>query len=94
VATPEAPRLPDHEPDAAGIALAGSPLRIDFGRAEAGTVAAMTRLEGGAPSAVADCGGGVRSLRWPGGLALVFQGGAFLGWSQPDGSSAGLACGA
>ena len=81
-----------HVFDADGIALVGSPLRIDFGRAEPGAVAAFSRLEGRDPSGSSDCGGGVRAVSWPGGTTLQFRNGGFLGWSLPDGTSAGVTC--
>ena len=83
---------PAFAPDPGGIALVGSPLRIDFGRAEEGVIAAVTRLEGAGPRDAAACSGGTRALRWPSGLALHFRDGAFLGWSRQDGSGAGLTC--
>ena len=78
--------------DVNGIALVGAPLRIDFGRSEAGAVAAFSRLQGRDPSGSSDCGDGVRAVRWPGGVSLQFRDGAFLGWSRPDGTSAGVIC--
>jgi hypothetical protein len=91
-AAPVAPPSPEHVPDADGIALVGSPLRIDFGRTEAGVIAAVTRLEGRGPAATAPCADGAAAVRWPDGLALHFRDGAFLGWARPDGTSAGIAC--
>jgi hypothetical protein len=90
--TTEAARPPDFAPDPAGIALVGSPLRIDFGRAETGTIAAVTRLEGRGPTATTACPGGGTAVRWASGLTLHFRGGAFLGWARPDGSAAGIGC--
>lgn len=90
--TAEVARPPAYTPDANGIALVGSPLRIDFGRAQAGTIAAVTRLDGRGPSATTACASGVTAVRWPSGLTLHFQRGAFLGWSGADGTSAGLVC--
>lgn len=82
-----------HTPDAAGIAVDGTALRVDFGRAEAGAVAAVSRLQGRGPQGAAPCpGGAARAVAWEG-LTLYMQGGAFVGWSRPDGSSAGLTCG-
>jgi hypothetical protein len=92
-AAPEAERAPAFAPDADGIALVGSPLRIDFGRAQAGAISAVTRLEGRGPAGTTACAGGVSAARWDSGLALHFRDGAFLGWSRPDGTSAGIACG-
>jgi hypothetical protein len=90
--TTEAARPPGFAPDAAGIAIAGSPLRIDFGRAQAGTIAAVTRLEGRGPAATTACPGGTTAVRWASGLTLHFRGGAFLGWARPDGTAAGIGC--
>ncbi len=91
-AAPVAPPPPAFAPDAQGIALIGSPLRIDFGRSQDGVIAAVTRLEARSPSAATACPGGGSAVRWPSGLALHFRGGAFLGWAQADGSSAGIGC--
>lgn len=91
-AAPEAERPPSFTPDADGIAIVGSPLRIDFGRAELGAVAAVSRLEGEAPRQTVLCGDGVRAVRWASGLSLHFREGAFLGWSVADGTAAGIGC--
>jgi hypothetical protein len=90
--------------DGAGIQPAGSPLRVDFGRAEAGTVAAVTKLLGAPPAetvAIAECAGGpITEARWANGLALGFRRGAFVGWhsaegrGRPAGTYAGLVPGA
>jgi len=93
-ATPQAERPAGFVPDADGIALVGSPLRIDFGRARAGAISAVTRLEGQGPLATTDCAGGTTSVRWASGLTLHFRDGAFLGWARADGTSAGIACAA
>jgi hypothetical protein len=90
--TPEAAPPPAFAPDADGIALIGTTQRIDFGRAEAGVVAAVTRLEGRGAVATTGCPGGATAVRWPSGLSLHFADGAFLGWARPDGTSAGLHC--
>lgn len=90
-AAPERSAPPAFAPDAEGIAIVGSPLRIDFGRTEESTISAVTRLEGTGPREVVDCGG-VRAARWPSGLGLHFRDGAFLGWARPDGSGAGIPC--
>ena len=84
---------PGYTTDAEGLAVAGSPLRIDFGRAEAGVVAAVTRLEGGPPRTSGACSDDtVRTVSWHGGPTLFFREGAFLGWAGGDGRSAGLSC--
>jgi hypothetical protein len=89
---PEAAPPPAFAPDAEGIALLGVPQRIDFGRADEGVIAAVTRLEGRGPAATAACPGGATAVRWPSGLSLHFADGAFLGWARPDGTFAGLPC--
>ena len=83
---------PAHVPDAEGIALVGSPLRIDFGRSQAGVVSAVTRLEGRGPAGTGTCPGGAVAVRWPSGLSLHFRDGAFLGWAGADGTAAGIGC--
>lgn len=83
----------DYSPDAGGIAIEASPLRIDFGRAEAGAIAAMSRLLGSDPIESRPCASGrVRSVTWRNGFTMVFEGGAFLGWATGDVRSAGLTC--
>ena len=71
-------------PDAGGLQPAGTDLRIDFSRAEAGAIDTVSRILGAHPSEVVDqaeCGAGpVRAVRWPTGLALNFQDGDFSGW--------------
>jgi hypothetical protein len=79
-------------PDTDGIALSGSPLRIDFGRSREGVISAVTRLEGRGPAVTEACTGGVSAVRWPSGLALHFRDGAFLGWAGADGTAAGIGC--
>lgn len=90
--------------DGAGIQPAGSPLRVDFGRAEAGTVSAVTKLLGAPPAEVladAACAGGpMTAVRWSNGLSLSFRRGTFVGWhaaegrGRPAGTAAGLVPGA
>lgn len=67
-----------------GVQPVGSDLRVDFGRAQPGVVAAVSKLQGAQPVAVStnqNCGAGpVTSARWRNGLTLNFQNGAFLGW--------------
>jgi hypothetical protein len=75
--------------DAEGIQPAGTDLRIDFGRAQQGTIEAVTRLVGARPAEItanAECGAGpVTAARWDRGPTLTFQDGTFLGWVS-DGS--------
>jgi hypothetical protein len=96
-----APRPVGYVPDAEGIQIEGSVLRIDFGRSEAGVIAAMTRLEGKRPRKVGvrtTCPTGpMRAVSWDGGPTLFFANGAFHGWSSAsDGQvvTGGVACGA
>jgi hypothetical protein len=91
-AAPVSPPPPAHVPDGEGIALVGSPLRIDFGRAQDGVVSAVIRLEGRGPAATEGCPGGVTAVRWSSGLSLHFREEAFLGWARPDGTAAGIGC--
>ena len=81
--------LPDQSPmglvpDSGGLQPAGSDLRIDFSRAEAGAIDTVSRLLGARPARIvdqADCGAGpLRAVRWPTGLTLNFQDGDFVGW--------------
>ena len=84
--------------DAGGIQPSGTPLRVDFGRAQAGTIAAVSDLLGRPPAQVVtnpECGAGpVTSAVWPGAVTLNFRDGSFLGWvSEGTATSAGLAPG-
>jgi hypothetical protein len=90
--TAEVAPPPAFTPDSEGIALVGMPQRIDFGRAQEGVIAAVTRLQGRGPSATTACPSGAAAVRWPGGLSLHFSDGAFLGWAREDGTAAGLPC--
>jgi hypothetical protein len=80
--------------DAEGLQPAATPLRIDFGRAEAGTVAAVTKLLGAGPVetvALEDCGAGpVTAVRWENGLTLNFKRGTFLGWVSQEARGAAV----
>ncbi|MDJ0825185.1 MAG: hypothetical protein QNJ16_06760 [Rhodobacter sp.] len=87
-----APVGPVLVPDAAGLQPVGSPLRIDFGRAEAGVIAAVSRLTGADPSVRRKVPGCGQVVFWPDGLQLVFASGAFRGWAY-EGRTAGLICG-
>jgi len=80
-------------PDSAGLAVQGSPLRVDFGRAPEGVIAALSR-ELGAPSPrpLAACPADIeRQLAW-GDLVLTFTRDAFVGWRRGD-AMAGRGCG-
>ncbi|GAA0297477.1 hypothetical protein [Rhodovulum strictum] len=79
-------------PDAGGLAVSGSPLRVDFGRAPDGVIAPLTR-ELGPPRAVplTACPPGiVRQLAWDD-LVLSFTREQFVGWRQA-GAAAGQTC--
>ncbi|WP_139838557.1 hypothetical protein [Pseudoruegeria aquimaris] len=84
---------------AAGLALApdhlqpiGSALRIDFGRAEAGTVAAVSRLVGAQPRARIPCSNGAGAAqRWANGLTLYFLREGLHGWRLEPGRGTSLA---
>ncbi|MCT8158605.1 hypothetical protein [Pseudoruegeria sp. SHC-113] len=84
---------------ASGLALApdhlqpiGSPLRIDFGRAEAGTVAAISRLVGAQPQARIPCSNGAGAAqRWANGLTLYFLREGLHGWRLEAGRGASVA---
>jgi hypothetical protein len=91
VAAPRAP-APGLVLDPEGLHPAGSALRVDFGRAEAGAVAAVSRLLGTGPvetTAMQECGAGpVKAVSWANGLTLNFQNGTFLGWVSQQGRGA------
>ena len=78
-------------PDERGIGLVDSGLRVDFGRARAGAISAISRLEGAEPQGEVSCGF-VGAVTWPSGLTAYFERGAFLGWKLPDGRVAGIGC--
>ena len=67
-----------------GLGLTESELRIDFGRAQAGVISAVSALQGAAPRSTStntECGAGtVFAATWDNGLTLNFLGGKFLGW--------------
>lgn len=89
---PERPATP-FLPDGTGLAVAGSPLRIDFGRAPEGVVPAISRALGPAAALpLAGCPAGLaQRLRWDD-LELTFTAERFVGWRQ-GGRGAGLTCG-
>jgi hypothetical protein len=79
-------------PDQAGLAVTGNALRIDFGRAPAGVIAALDRELGpGRDLGVAGCGADISAQRDWGGLVLTFTSERFVGWRQA-GESAGQIC--
>ena len=73
-------------PDARGLGVAGSPLRVDFGRAPEGVIPTLTRELGpprrlsldGCPAGIAD------RLRWKT-LELTFTAESFVGWRDAAG---------
>lgn len=90
--------MPVAEPlfTASGIQVGATGMEIDFGRTEAGAVAAMSKLMGRAPASVAAACPGLRAAHWPDGTALYFEERrwdppAFTGW-QHQGQSAGRTC--
>jgi len=70
--------------DADGLAPRGSSLRVDFGRAQDGAVAAVSSLLGRPPAStrpVEECGAGpITMVGWDSGLTLLFRDGDFEGW--------------
>lgn len=72
--------------DKNGLQPIGTALRIDFGRSEAGVVAAVSKLLGQQPTGRSineECGAGrVTEVPWANGLTLNFQRGSFLGWTS------------
>ncbi len=90
------PTIPPPRPEAlvpgpAGLAVAGTGLEIGFGRAQAGAVAATSRLLGPPSGRRAPCAGPGEVVRWPSGLALHFPDGTLTGWER-GGRSAGRLC--
>ena len=78
--------------DEGGIDVVGSGQRIDFGRAQAGVIQTMTRLEGETPETAPCDAPGLGAAFWRGGALLVFRDGTFVGWRDADGRSAGTSC--
>lgn len=76
----------DIELSADGLNVPGVGQQISFGRAEAGTIAAVTKLLSTPPQSRAtndECGiGSVTTVSWMEGLNLLFQNGNFQGWSS------------
>ena len=74
-------------PDAGGLGIEGSALRVDFGRAEAGAVAAVAKLLGAPPTGRetrTDCSTGTARVVRFRGIDLIFAGGGFRGWASND----------
>lgn len=85
--------------DAGGIEPLGTGLRVDFGRAQAGVIDTISRLQNATPRMVACDTPGVAAAAWDDGLTLVFRNGTFRGWATEDATrtadgtlSAGAAC--
>ena len=77
-------------PDAEGLQPAGTTLRIDFGRAQDGVIAAVSRLLGEEPARVTrtpGCRAADTEIAWPSGLVLAFRAGSFVGWRASSGAS-------
>lgn len=80
--------------DVKGLAVNGSPQRIDFGRAPSGVIAALDRELGkGRALGVAGCPAGIVDQRDWSGMVLTFTAERFVGWRR-DASSAGQTCAA
>lgn len=75
-------------PDVAGLQPAGTALRIDFGRAQAGVIDAVSRLLVSRPTDVTvqpECGAGtITAATWRDGLTLNFLDGDFVGWTLSE----------
>ncbi|MDF0596464.1 hypothetical protein [Psychromarinibacter halotolerans] len=77
----------DLRPDANGLAIAGNPLRIDFGRAQDGVLTAVTRVLGAPPAnsmTNPECGAGPLQIVQYDRITLLFQTGNFVGWTTDD----------
>ncbi|PIV72995.1 MAG: hypothetical protein COW55_14695 [Rhodobacteraceae bacterium CG17_big_fil_post_rev_8_21_14_2_50_65_11] len=75
-------------PDVAGLQPAGTDLRIDFGRAQAGVIETVSRLLGSDPAdigTIEECGAGpVTAAYWTDGLTVNFLNGDFVGWALSE----------
>lgn len=93
--TPLPPKPPARTfvPDAEGLAVSGTSLRVDFGRAPAGVIEPLTRDLGPAdPLSLAGCPRTItQRLRWET-LELTFTAEQFVGWRQ-GGDASGQVCG-
>lgn len=80
-------------PTATGLAVEGSGGReIGFGRDRAGALQSALRVAGGRANPV-DCAEAGRDGARLGGLVMVFEAGAFIGWSAGS-AAAGARCSA
>ena len=89
VATPLSDdRAIDIQLAADGLRLAGSDQRIDFGRSQAGVIAAVSKLLDARPANRVrnnECGAGpITTVSYGAGLDLLFLKGVFRGWASKD----------
>ncbi|MBF9036793.1 hypothetical protein HKCCE2091_21375 [Rhodobacterales bacterium HKCCE2091] len=75
-----APRAAGLTADGGGLQPVGTPLRIDFGRAQAGAVVSVTRLLGRPPARVVPVPGCGTEAVWSEGLTMTFAADGFRGW--------------
>jgi len=79
-------------PDANGLSMTGTGLRIDFGRAPSGVITALDRELGkGRLLGLDGCPAGIVQQEAWGDLVLTFTAERFVGWQTADGV-AGQAC--
>ncbi|MBF9042734.1 hypothetical protein HKCCE4037_05320 [Rhodobacterales bacterium HKCCE4037] len=71
--------------DARGIDVVGSGQRIDFGRAQAGVIDTMSRLQGDRPAILQCDNASLTGASWSDGPILVFRNGSFTGWRTESG---------
>ncbi len=70
-------------PDDGGLSVDGTGMRIDFGRAPAGVIAALDRDLGRSTElSLAGCPAGIVSQRSWGALVLTFSAERFVGWRK------------
>jgi hypothetical protein len=81
-------------PDANGLSVEGTGLRVDFGRAPSGVIAALDRELGPGRSLALDgCSTAIsQQIAW-GALVLTFSKDRFVGWREA-GNSSGQVCNA
>ncbi len=94
------PNVDGLNPAPGGLHVTGSDLRIDFGRAEAGAISAVSKILGVEPTSRvenAECGAGpINTVSFEEGLDLLFMNGSFAGWNSNSAdfvTSNGLAAG-
>jgi hypothetical protein len=86
-----APQAVGLVPDAGGLQPQDTALRIDFGREQAGVVAAVSRLLRQPPEQQKMLPGCGEAVVWPNGLWLIFIDRDFRGWAL-GGAAAGARC--